>query len=148
MPAELPFNEIEALAMSRPVRFNRETADESTPNTDNPIVIPSLGGVLIVAKPLFEMRVESISFINKHLPPEERHPAGEINAKVTIQGRPVSRPVYVLNQECERVYVTHSDSQGRYRAIGLHSDQRYVVVALDKPGREYNAAISDYVKPE
>lgn len=73
---------------------------------------------------------------------------GSINAMVTMQGRPISRPVWVLDQRGVLVAKTTSDEAGRYVVEGLDKGQRYIVLSLDKPEREYNAAISDYVQPE
>lgn len=85
---------------------------------------------------------------NDHFTPGRNIPLGNIDAMVTLQGSPVARPVFVLNQRGVILRQTHSGANGRYVVEGLEQDQRYIVFALDEPDREYNAAISDYVKPE
>lgn len=117
------------------------------PNADKPDAMKGSGGGGLVFGG-WAVKHGSLTSINKALSEDQKRPQGYISAQVTIQGRPVRRPVYVLNQHCERVYITHSDLFGRYQAVGLDQTQRYIVLALDKPDREYNAAISDYVQPE
>lgn len=81
-------------------------------------------------------------------PPGSRVDKGIIDAMVTMQGRPVARPVWVLDQRGVIIAKTTSDEDGRYLVEGLDKAQRYIVLSLDVPERKYNAAISDYVQPE
>lgn len=73
---------------------------------------------------------------------------GVITGTVTVQGKPVARPVVILSQSGEIIERGHSNNDGVYSFHGLDENQRYIVLSLDVPERKYNAAISDYVQPE
>jgi len=78
-----------------------------------------------------------------------RNPSlGKIDALVTLQGSPVAKPVFILNQAGVLIAKTTSDQAGRYVVEGLEKNERYIVFALDTPDREFNGAISDFVQPE
>lgn len=97
-----------------------------------------------------KVKKQRISNVISPLSMSRAHAAGlsSISGIVTIQGRPVSRPIMVLSQSGELIAKTTSNDSGAYSVAGLDSSQRYIVLSLDTPDREYNAAISDYVKPE
>lgn len=58
---------------------------------------------------------------------------------------PVSRPVYLLEQESFRILrATRSASNGTYSFQNMEADKQYIVMSLD-PAGAYNAVVADRV---
>lgn len=73
--------------------------------------------------------------------------AGTNDGIVTVQGKPSSRKVWLLNAQTMAVErVVTSLNNGRYLFMGLDPTKEYLVMARDFK-KEYEPFVWDYVKP-
>lgn len=73
--------------------------------------------------------------------------AGSDAGIVTVQGKPASRKIWLLNASTMTVeQTTTSLKNGHYLFMGLDSDKRYLVMARDYK-KEYEPFVWDYVAP-
>lgn len=73
--------------------------------------------------------------------------AGTGNGIVTVQGKPASRKIWLLDaQTMAFKQVIASLSNGHYIFMGLDPDKRYLVMVRDYK-KEYEPFVWDYVKP-
>lgn len=73
--------------------------------------------------------------------------AGSADGIVTVQGKPASRNIWLLNAQTLTVEkLTTSLKNGHYIFLGLDPAKEYLVIARDYK-REYEPFVWDYVKP-
>lgn len=73
--------------------------------------------------------------------------AGAAEGIVTVNGKPATRDIIVLNaQDLSVVQRSQSLQNGHYLLNGLDPAQKYLVMARDY-NREYEPAVFDYVTP-
>lgn len=73
--------------------------------------------------------------------------AGTAEGIVTVNGKPATRDIIVLNaQDLSVVQRSQSLQNGHYLLNGLDPTQKYLVMARDY-NREYEPAVFDYVTP-
>ena len=73
--------------------------------------------------------------------------AGSGDGIVTVQGKPASRKIWLLNAQNMAVeQVVTSLQNGHYLFMGLDPDKSYLVMVRDYK-KEYEPFVWDYVKP-
>lgn len=73
--------------------------------------------------------------------------AGAGDGIVTVQGKPASRKIWLLDSEAMAVkQVVTSLKNGRYLFMGLDPNKEYLVMARDYK-KEYESFVWDHVKP-
>lgn len=73
--------------------------------------------------------------------------AGANDGIVTVQGKPASRDIWLLNAQTLAIeQLVTSFSNGHYLFMGLDPAKRYLVMVRDYK-KEYEPFIWDYVKP-
>lgn len=73
--------------------------------------------------------------------------AGSADGIVTVQGKPASRKIWLLNAQTLAVeQVATSLKSGHYLFMGLDPDKKYLVMVRDYK-REYEPFVWDYVTP-
>ncbi|MGA6102090.1 hypothetical protein ACPESL_07885 [Psychrobacter pocilloporae] len=73
--------------------------------------------------------------------------AGSGDGIVTVQGKPASRKIWLLNAQTLAVeQVITSLKNGHYMFLGLDPDKRYLVMVRDYK-KEYEPFVWDYVVP-
>ena len=92
--------------------------------------------------------MQALANINTSLSmPYSGYIAGANDGIVTVQGKPASRKIWLLNAKTmlvERVIV--SLNNGHYMFLGLDPSKEYLVVARDYK-KEFESFVWDYVKP-
>lgn len=78
--------------------------------------------------------------------------AGSADGVVTVQGKPASRKIWLLNTQSLAIeWVQTSLSNGHYAFFGLDKSQEYLVMVRDLPPngivQRYEPFVWDYVQP-
>lgn len=87
-------------------------------------------------------------FINILIGPSQQgYIAGTNDGIVTVQGKPVSRDIWLLDARTMTIeQVVTSLSNGHYIFMGLNSTKEYLVMVRDYK-KEYEPFVWDYVTP-
>lgn len=73
--------------------------------------------------------------------------AGSADGIVTVQGKPASRKIWLLNAQSLAIeQVQYSLKNGHYAFFGLDLSKEYLVMARDYK-KEYEPFVWDFVKP-